>query len=326
MASAADVVVAIVAGLPLALTACSGVAVAQHRETVDVESRFHGKPLTVHAQVLLPDKHGGGKIPAMIVVHGSGGVRAVREFSYAREFNTLGVATIVIDSFTPRGIKSTVRDQSTISSYDMLVDAVSTLKAIARHPAIDPARIGIIGFSKGGTVAIKAALKRYIAPLAGNEASFALLIGMYPWCGDLPLDFQAANSAPMHMLLGADDRYVGLDSCREFGKRFAAAGGNLTLKVYPGAQHGWDTPGSTHWTEAAGQNSSKCIYDEVAPGTWVERGSQIKIAENNRPTATAKKATAHCMTLGVSGGYNAQVRAQSMQDVRGFVREAFKLQ
>jgi dienelactone hydrolase len=276
--------------------------------------------------VLVPVKRGEAKIPAMIVVHGSGRVRDAREFAYAREFNAIGVAAVVIDSFTPRGIKSTVRDQSAVSSYDMLVDAVSTLKVIAKHPAIDPARIGMIGYSKGGTVAVKLALQRYVQPLTGGEARFATLIAMYPWCGDMPLDFRPASAAPLHMLLGADDRYVGVEGCKEYGKKFAGAGGNLTLKIYPGAQHGWDTPGATHWSDAAGQNSKNCVYDEISPGTWIERSSKIKVTENNRPTATAKSATAHCMTLGVSGGYDAAARTQSMQDIRGFVREAFKLQ
>ncbi len=325
MRTAVILLTAVFATIPSVLVTGARPASAQHSKTVNVESRFHGKPLTLHAQVLLPDNCSGGKIPGMIIVHGSGGVRDEREFTYAREFNKLGIAGVVIDSFTPRGIKSTVRDQGTVNSYDMLVDAVSTLKAIPRHPSIDPARIGVIGFSKGGTVVIEAALRRFRDPLIGSETRFAVLVAMYPWCGNLPLDFHAASGAPLHILLGEHDTYAGTESCKEFGEKFAAAGGNLTLKIYSGAQHDWDSPGSAHWNDAAGQNSSKCVYDEVSPGTWIERGSKIAVMENNRPTPTAKKATAHCMTLGVSGGYSAKVHAETLQDIRGFLREAFKL-
>ena len=300
-------------------------ALAQQRETISVESRSHGKPLTIKAQVVLPANRGDDKIPAMIIVHGSGGVREAREFAYVREFNALGVAGIVIDSFTARGIKSTVRDQSPVSSYDMVVDAVSTLKAVAMRPEIDPARIGIIGFSKGGTVTIKAALRHYMAPLTGDDAKFALLIAMYPWCGDLPLDFHTAGNVQLHMLLGERDTYAGTESCKEFGKRYADAGGNVALKVYAGAQHDWDFPGPRIGPLQRGRMAANVFTTRFHPGPG-RAGSKIKVMENNKRAATAKAATAHCTTLGVSGGYSAQTRAQSMQDVRRFVREAFKLQ
>jgi dienelactone hydrolase len=302
--------------------AFSCVALAQQPEKIRIESTTRGKPAVVTAQIFLPGKRD-GKVPAMIIMHGSGGVREKREIAYAREFNAMGVAAVVIDSFSPRGIASTVRDQSQLSSYDMVLDAARALNVVAKHPAIDPARIGMIGFSKGGTVVIKAALRQY--GLAGSEAGFALLIAMYPWCGDMPFDFHAANGAPLRMLVGALDRYAGVDSCREFAKKYEAQGGNLALKIYPGAQHDWDVPGSTHWIDAAGENASRCVYDEISAGTWVERGSRIRVMENGKPTGNSRKASASCMTYGVSGGYNAEVRAQSMQDIRGFVREAFKL-
>lgn len=298
-------------------------ALAQQPEKIRIESTTRGKPAIVTVQVFLPRKRD-GKVPAMIIVHGSGGVREKREVAYAREFNAMGVAAVVIDSFSPRGIASTVRDQSQLSSYDMVLDAARALNVVAKHPAIDPARIGMIGFSKGGTVVIKAALRQYA--LAGSEAGFALLIAMYPWCGDMPLDFRTVDGAPLHMLLGAQDRYAGVDSCREFAKKYEAQGGNLTLRIYPDAQHDWDVPGSTHWIDAAGENASRCVYDEISPGTWVERGSRIKVMDSGKPTGNSKKASASCMTYGVSGGYNAEVRTQSMQDIRGFVREAFRLQ
>jgi dienelactone hydrolase len=265
------------------------------------------------------------KIPAIIIVHGSGGVRPERELAYAREFQKLGVAAVVVDSFAPRGIKTTTSNQDPVSSYDMLVDAVATLKVIARHPAIDPARIGMIGFSKGGTVVVKAALQRYMNRLAGDEAGFALLVAMYPWCGDQPLDFRPANSAPLYMLLGANDTYAGVEPCREFGKKFESQGGKLVLKVYPGAQHGWDTPGNTDWHVASGENLSKCRYDEIEPGKWIERGSKIVVTLNNRPTPDVRKARGRCMTHGVSGGYNANIRRQSMEAVRSAVRSEFHL-
>jgi dienelactone hydrolase len=297
-------------------------ALAERRETFQVTSVSRNTTAAIDVTLLLPEA-GTARVPAMVIVHGSGGVRPSREFAYAQEFLKLGVAAAVVDSFRGRGVASTVRDQDKVRSQDMLVDAVNTLMALARHPAIDPDRIGIIGFSKGGTVVTKAALRRYVEPLARNEARFALAIALYPWCGDFPLDLRAAGT-PVHLLLGSDDSYAGTASCLEYARRVQAAGGTVVVKTYA-AKHGWDVPGSADWSDKQGQNHSKCIYDETAAGTWIERGSKIKVRDANKPTASAAKAVARCMTHGVSGGYSREAHAQSLQDVRRLVREAFRL-
>ncbi len=293
-------------------------------EKITVSRDARGKTITLAVDIVLP-KNASGKTPAMIIVHGSGGVRAAREYAYAKAFNDIGIAAVVVDSFSPRGIKTTVTDQSPVSAYDMLVDATAVLGTIAYHPAIDPSRIGLIGFSKGGTVAVKAALRRYVAPLLKDDARFALLVAVYPWCGDMPLDFTSA-SAPLIMMLGADDTYAGTAACREYAQRFSAAGGNLMLTVYPNAKHGWDTPGSTAWYVSRGENASKCINDEVSPGKWVERISRLTVFENNKPAADAKAARARCGTRGVSGGYDSETAKRSLQDIRNAVRTTFHLE
>jgi dienelactone hydrolase len=229
----------------------------------------------------------------------------------------------VIDSFKPRGIKETTRDQDQISSTAMLADAMATLRAVANRPEIDGSRIGLIGYSKGGTVASKLALKRYARRSDYDGRDFALLIAMYPWCGDLPLDFTPAG-APLVMMLGAADTYTGLDSCKEFAARFEKAGGIAQVEIMKGAQHGWDVPGSRDWRVADGQNASKCIYDEISAGTWVERTSRIVVAKAGKPTSELKDAKKRCMTLGVSGGYNREAHAQSMALVAQAIRQSLR--
>lgn len=293
-------------------------------EIIKIPHETRGKHIMLSADVRLP-KNPNGKAPAIVIVHGSGGVRTEREYAYARALNEWGVAAVVVDSFGPRGIRSTVSDQSPISAVDMLGDAAAVLKALAHYPAIDPARIGLIGFSKGGTVAVKAALRRYMAPLVKGEEQFALLIALYPWCGDMPMDFTPAG-APLMMLLGGRDTYAGTEACREYAQKFEKASGKLSLKIYPGAHHGWDVPGQTTWHVTSGENSSRCIYDEVQPGRWIERTSRLTVFDDNAPTADARKARARCMTRGVSGGYDKETAQHSLQDIRVAVRAAFWLE
>ena len=46
-----------------------------------------------------------------------------------------------------------MQDQSTVTSNDMLADEFAALKALAGHARIDGKRVGVIGFSKGGSAA-----------------------------------------------------------------------------------------------------------------------------------------------------------------------------
>ena len=95
----------------------------------------------------------------MVIAHGSGGILAGREDAWAARLNGLGIATFVVDSFAPRGLSSTARDQSRLSTMANLADALAALKLLATHPRIDPARIGVMGFSRGGQVALYSSLE-----------------------------------------------------------------------------------------------------------------------------------------------------------------------
>jgi hypothetical protein len=55
------------------------------------------------------------------------------------------------------------------------------------------------------------------------------------------------------------------------------------------------------------------------------RRSKITVMEGNKPTGGRAKAVARCMTRGVSGGYSREAHTQSLKDIGGFVREAFRL-
>jgi hypothetical protein len=46
---------------------------------------------------------------------------------------------------------------------------------------------------------------------------------------------------------------------------------------------------------------------------------------NGAPAPEAKKARAHCRTVGASGGYDAATAKKSMQDINVAIRAAFHL-
>lgn len=286
-------------------------------EKLSFPQDHRGKSITVSGDLFLPP--GSDKVPALIIHHGSGGVSADREMRYANEIVKLGIATFVIDSFKPRGITSTVQDQSAVTSLEMLGDAFGALKALAAHPRIDGKRVGIIGFSKGGEVALQSALEVRVTRYSPDGLRFALHVPFYPWCGTQHYK-PKTTGAPIYILLGAADTYIGVEPCKEYAGVLKAEGARVEVVVYPGAKHGFD--GGSEYTVAQGQNSSRCVYQQQPDGTWKERTSGITTTDNKgqRLEGPTRQAVEKCRTLGVSGGPQEAARTKSMDALKSYVK------
>src|SRR6202044_260228 len=78
-----------------------------------------------------------------------------------RQFEEMGISTFAMDSFTGRGIVSTVVDQSQLGRLNMILDLYRSLSVLASHPRVDPNRIAVVGFSRGAQATLYASLKRF---------------------------------------------------------------------------------------------------------------------------------------------------------------------
>jgi dienelactone hydrolase len=286
-------------------------------DKVSLPREHRGKQVTITGDLYLPK--GTTKVPAMVVHHGSGGV-AERERTYAREIVKLGVAALVLDSFKGRGVANTVQDQSAVTNNEMLDDAFAALKTLANHPRIDGKRVGIVGFSKGGTVALLAAHEKRASRALPADLRFALHVPFYPSCSTQHYK-PKSTGAPIYLLLGGADTYVGVVPCQEYAAVLKAEGARVTVTVYPGAPHGFDSGNA--YKIAKGENYSKCIFAEQSDGTWKERisGATTMDAKGQRNDAGVKQALAACRTLGVRGGPNTAAKTQATRDLKGYVQQ-----
>jgi hypothetical protein len=69
-----------------------------------------GAPVALAGELRIPTP-GTDRLPAVILVHGSGGIGENID-AWAKEINSLGVAVFILDSYSGRGIVSTVTDQN----------------------------------------------------------------------------------------------------------------------------------------------------------------------------------------------------------------------
>jgi len=127
---------------------------------------------TVIFGTLVLPKKATGPVPAMVIAHGSAGVSHEREFWWADHLNDIGVAAFVVDSFTPRNIRETATDQTQLSTAANVADALAALRLLATHPQVDKQRIGVIGFSKGGQVALYTTLEPFRRAVIDDQTRF----------------------------------------------------------------------------------------------------------------------------------------------------------
>jgi dienelactone hydrolase len=212
----------------------------------DLVQRERPRPgATAQAELVLPaNTAADARLPAVVLVHGSGGVYPELVSFWAARFNAQGIVAFVIDVFGPRGVKSTGEDQSQVPFAADTADAFAALRMLASHPRIDAKRIAVMGFSRGGITAIRSAAQRIVAGSASPGTRFAAHVGAYPGgcTGSLALTAKPGvfGPAPMLFVHGEADDYTYAVDCKDYAARIGAAGTPTEFVMLPGARHKFD--------------------------------------------------------------------------------------
>ncbi len=272
----------------------------------------------VHGWLLLPES-AKNPYPAVVLLHSSIG-QGSQDWHYAEAFRDMGLAVLAVDSFTPRGVRKTVEDQTLVSEASMMADAFAALRFLGRHPSIDRERIAVVGFSKGGAPALLAAFERYHRALGDGEPPFALHIAYYPWCGVRLLDVKTTG-APVLIHSGALDTVTPAHLCREFIDEVAARDpeASMELIVYDEARHAFDHPMLRwfSWVPAAGRRPEHCLIREVRPNVFVETHSGIPVHRGS-----LRAALDACSGGAPSAGGNPEAARLAFERTRAALRTA----
>jgi dipeptidyl aminopeptidase/acylaminoacyl peptidase len=168
----------------------------------------------------------GGSAPAVLLLHGSGGpLRGLDPF--ARQAAGFGVHVFALHYFQRTGHTWVYPSQIEENFPDWLRTAEDAVTYIAQQPGVDAQRIGLLGFSLGGYLALS---------LATQDRRIAAVAELF---GGLPSHFvqHAAQLPPVLILHGGSDTTVPVTEAYQLEQLLKANNIPHEMKIYPDQGH-----------------------------------------------------------------------------------------
>lgn len=258
-------------------------------------------------------------VPAVVMLHGSGGVLGARELTYGRQFAAMGVAALVVDAFAARrerGMSFTDR-LINITEAMMMADAYAALRWLAARPEIDPQRVALVGFSYGGMASLYAAYEQVARAFSAPELRFAGHAAFYPPC-IAQFEDGRTTGRPVLILKGSEDELVADARCEQAAEDLRAGGSPAQFILYPGAYHQWD--GGWSGPRRIGRTLDGCRLRVEADGTVRDRNTWLPMVDS----FTRKIILGLCSNSdGYLIGRDDAVRARSNADLGRFLAAVF---
>jgi dienelactone hydrolase len=261
-----------------------------------------------------------GKLPAAVIINSSGGVNAATEHYYARVLVREGIAALVVDSFSPRGVRRTADDQNRVAQTKSNADAFAGHRWLSAQTWVDPDRIIVIGMSRGGEAAYSAALEVLRKRMQVGNARFAAHIAIAMGSCNFQQRDVRTNGGPIFFMLGELDQIQRVGPCIEYIERMRKAGkATIRVAVYPGVYHGYEgTAGVVFASDDWASNDCYGRFDRDENFLLYHRGTNQRITQGSQTDYLFKT----CLKRGFVVGGDERVKAQARADLLQFLRDA----
>lgn len=179
-----------------------------------------------------------GKRPGVLLVHYRGGLSETT-LKDAEMIARLGYVVFAEDIFGKDVLPKTVPEMTALTNiYNndralMRTRAQAGFDVLRQHPMVDPAKVAIVGYCFGGTVAVE--LAETGVPAVGTIAVHGSFRNFTP---------AAARNIKGRVLIlhGAEDEVAPLDEVNKLIADLRAAKVTWELQVYSGSSHGFTNP------------------------------------------------------------------------------------
>ena len=257
---------------------------------------------------------GAGRLPVVVLQHGSGGVGANVEM-WEREFHAIGVSTFALDGLTGRGFAQVITDQALVGRLNFVLDIYRALDVLAKHPRVDTRRIALMGFSRGGHAALSASLTRFHKMWNKSGIAFAAYIPVYPDCATAYISDTEVADSPIRIFGGTPDDYDPIAPCKAYVERLKAAGRDVEVTEYPHAPHSFDDPHlPPSLVVAGGQTLRHCVIREESRGMLINASTKEPFTYKDS-----------CVELNPHVGFDPTAAEAAKASVKQFLKMVFKL-
>lgn len=214
---------------------------------------------TLTGYLYLPQGQHAARTPAVVMMHGRAGAYSSaakgvydattlsqRHQAWGALWAEQGYVALMVDGFGPRNYPAGFPRHSYDSRPEELnevtvrpLDAYGALAFLRARPDVDGARVGLQGWSNGGSATLAT-----MAATPPDGTGFTAALVFYPACG-LKGQFETGYKpyAPTRVFMGSADEEVSPKRCKALVDASHEAGGDITIRLYPGATHSFDDPG-----------------------------------------------------------------------------------
>jgi len=207
-------------------------------------TEWNGKTIMLGARLQLP-ADAKDKLPAVIMMHGTGGIRYSGVY-YAAALNGAGIATLEVDQWGGRGLAGGASSRPK-QLTDNLPDVAGAYHLLASRSDIDASRVGIMGESMGGIETLLIMTRHNSDLVLGPEQHFKAAAVLYPICWLYNhvsgADFRNLIDAPIRIMVGsADDYDGGGEACQTLVSELSPSdAAHISVRIFPGATHIYDS-------------------------------------------------------------------------------------
>ena len=197
----------------------------------------------------------------------------------------------------------------------MVLDLYRSLAVLAADPRIDPGRIAVMGFSRGGQATLYATLKRFQKMWNPSGIDPAVYIALYAPCITTYIDDTRVTDHPIRIFHGRSDDWVEITPCRAYFERLKRTAKDVQMTEFPNTWHAFDYPSlPSDPVVVPYAQTTHCVLREESVGTIINMAT-------DKPFTFADD----CLGRGAHVAYSAKATRATEEAVRILLERVYKL-